>query len=69
MRKYSDDEVKEVLEESKEEQKIVTFMQRFCTWACVTRCDSALDSEIIVKTSRTPLAELERLHDCTLVNN
>ena len=22
---------------------LVTFMQRFRTWACVTRCDSALD--------------------------
>ena len=44
-------------------------MQRFRTWAYVTRCDSALDSEIIVKTSGTPLAVLERLHDRTLIDN
>ena len=48
---------------------LLTFMQRFRTWVCVTRCESALDSEIIVKTSGTPLAELERLHDRTLVDN
>ena len=50
-------------------ENLVTFMQRFRTWACVSRCDSALDSEIVVKTSGTPLAELERLHDRTLVDN
>ena len=50
-------------------KNLVTFMQRFRTWACVSRCDSALDSEILVKTSGTPLAELERLHDRTLVDN
>ena len=48
---------------------LVTFMQRFRTWACVSRCDSALDSVIIAKTSGTPLAELERLHARTLVDN
>ena len=48
---------------------LVTFMQRFRTWDCISRCDSALDSEIIVKTSGTPLAELEILHDRTLVGN
>ena len=50
-------------------ENLVTFMQRFRTWACLSRCDSALDSEIIVKTSGTPLAELERLHDRPLVDN
>ena len=45
------------------------FLKRFRTWACVSCCDSALDSELIVKVSRTPLAELERLHDRTLVEN
>ena len=50
-------------------ENLVIFMQHFHTWAYVSRCDSALDSEIIVKTSRTPLAELERLHDRTLVDN
>ena len=48
---------------------LVTFMQRLRTWACISRCDSALDSEIIVKTSGTPLAKLERLNDRTLVDN
>ena len=46
-----------------------TFLKRFRTWACVSRCDSALDSEIIVKTTGTPLAELERLHERSLVGN
>ena len=46
-----------------------TFLQCFRTWACVSHCDSALDSKIIMRTSGTPLAELERLHDRTLVDN
>ena len=50
-------------------ENLVTFMQRFRTWACVSRCDSVLDSEMIVKTSGTPPAELDRLHDHTLVDN
>ena len=50
-------------------ENLVAFMQRVRKWVCVTRCDSALVSEIIVKTSGTPLAELERLHDRTLVDN
>ena len=50
-------------------ENLGTFLQRFRTWACVSRCDSALDSEIFVKTSGTPLAELERLHDRSLVQN
>ena len=50
-------------------ENLVTFMRRFRTWACVTRCDSALDSKIIVKTSGNPVAELERLHDRILVDN
>ena len=37
-------------------ENFVAFMQRFRTWACVSRCDLALDSEIIVKMSETPLA-------------
>ena len=40
-----------------------TFLQRFRTWASISGCDSALDSEIIVRTSGTPRAELERVHD------
>ena len=39
---------------------LVTFMQRFRTWACISRCDLALDPEKIVKTPGTPLVELER---------
>ena len=50
-------------------ENLATFMQRFRTWACVSICDWALDSKIIVKTSGTSLAELERLHDRTLVDN
>ena len=50
-------------------ENLVTFMQRFRTWAYVSRCDSVLDSEIIVKTSGTPLAELEILHDRTLIDD
>ena len=46
-----------------------TFLQRFRTWASISGCDSALDSEIIVRTSGTPRAELERLHDRRLVDN
>ena len=46
-----------------------TFLQRFRTWACVRRCDSVLDSEIIVETSETLLAECERLHGRSLANN
>ena len=48
-------------------ENLGTCLTRFRTWACVSRCDSALDSEMIVKMSGTPLAELERLHDRTLV--
>ena len=46
-----------------------TFLQRFRTWASISGCDSALDSEIIVRTSGTPRAELERVHDRRLVDN
>ena len=45
-----------------------TFLQRFRTWASISGCDSALDSEIIVRTSGTPRAELERVHDPRLVD-
>ena len=46
-----------------------TFLQRFRTWASISGCDSALDSEIIVRTSGTPRAELERVHGPRLVDN
>ena len=50
-------------------ESLGTFLKRFRTWACVSHCDSALDSEIIVMTAGTPIAELERLHDRSLVEN
>ena len=50
-------------------ENLATFLQWFRTWACVSRCNSALNSEITVKTSGTPLVELERLHDRSLVDN
>ena len=43
------------------------FLQRFYTWASVAGCDSALESDVSIKTSGIPCAELERLHDRTLV--
>ena len=46
-----------------------TFLQRFRTWASISCCDSALDYEIIVRTSGTPRAESERVHDRRLVDN
>ena len=38
------------------------FLKIFRTWACSNRCDTALDSEVAVNKSGTPLVELERLH-------
>ena len=49
-------------------ENLPTFLQRFRTWASISGCDSALDSEIIVRTSGTPRAELERVHDPRLVD-
>ena len=46
-----------------------TFLQRIRTWACVSRCGSALDSEITVRVSGTPLSELEKIHGRSLVDN
>ena len=43
--------------------------KEFKTWACLTHCDSALDSETLVNTSGTPRTELERLHGNNLVEN
>ena len=33
--------------------KLVLLLKRFRTWACLKRCDSALDSEIAVNASET----------------
>ena len=51
------------------QKNLVMFLERFCTWASVTGCDSALDSELAIKTSGTPRAELERLYNRALVDN
>ena len=49
--------------ELRSRENLGTFLKRFRTWACVSRYDSALDSDKVVKTSGTSLAELERLYD------
>ena len=47
-----------------------TFLKRFRTSACLTHCDTALDSEkLLVNTPGTPRAELKRLHENNLVEN
>ena len=50
-------------------ENLAMFLERFYTWASVTGCDSALDSELAIKTSGTPRAELERLYYRALVSN
>ena len=50
-------------------ENLATFSEWFYTWASVTGCDSALDSELAIKTSGTPRAELERLYNRALVRN
>ena len=50
-------------------ENLAMFLERFYTWASVTGCDSALDSELAIKTSGTPRAELERLYNRALVSN
>ena len=40
---------------------LAMFLERFYTRASVTGYDSALDSDVAIKTSGTPRAELERL--------
>ena len=49
-------------------ENLVIFLQRFYTWACVTGCDSALDSDVTIKAFGIPRAELERLHYRTLIH-
>ena len=55
--------------ELRDRQKLAMFLQRFYTWAraSVAGCDSALDSDVTIKTSGTPRAELERLYNRALV--
>ena len=48
-------------------ENLETFLKRFRMWACLSRCDSALDSDTVVNTTGTPRAELESLHEHSLV--
>ena len=50
-------------------ENLGTFLKCFRTWTCVSRCDSSFEYEIVAQTSETPLAELERLHERSLVEN
>ena len=50
-------------------ENLTMFLERFYTWAGVTGCDLALDSELAIKASGTPRAELERLYNRPLVSN
>ena len=47
---------------------LAMFLERFYTWASVTGCDSALNSDVSIKTSGTPRAELGRLYNRALVH-
>ena len=49
-------------------KNLAIFLERFYTWASITGCDSALDSDLSIKTFETPRAELERLYNRALVN-
>ena len=53
----------------RDRRNLAMFLQRFYTWASVAGCDSALDSDVTIKTSGTPRAELERLYNRALVQN
>ena len=50
-------------------KNLAMFLERFYTWASVTGCDLALDSELTIKTSGVPRAELERSYNRALVDN
>ena len=49
-------------------ENLAMFLQRFYTLASVAGCDSALESDVSIKTSGTPRAELERLYNRALVD-
>ena len=49
-------------------KNLAMFLEWFYTWDSVTGCDSALDSDVSIKTSETPRAELERLYNRALVH-
>ena len=48
-------------------QNLAMFLQRFYTWASVAGCDSALESDVSIKSSGISRAELERLYNRALV--
>ena len=54
--------VPSTIPELRSRDNLGTFLKRFRTWACLSHCNSALDSETVVNTTGTPRAELERLH-------
>ena len=49
-------------------RNLAMFVQRFYTWASAAGCDSALDSDVSIKTFGTSHAELERLYNRALVH-
>ena len=49
-------------------KNLAMFLQRFYTWASVAGCESAHVSDVSIKTSGTPRAELERLYNRALVH-
>ena len=49
-------------------KNLAMFLERFYTWASATGCNSALDSDVAIKTSGTTRAELERLCNRALVD-
>ena len=50
-------------------ENLAMVLERFYTWASVTGCDSALDSELTIKTSGTPRAELQSYTNTLRVRN
>ena len=58
-----------IIPELRGRENLGTFLKQFRTCVCLSRCDSALDSETVANTAGTPRAELERLHEYTLVEN
>ena len=53
--------------ELRDRKNLAMFLPRFYTWASVAGCDSALESDVSIKTSGTPRAELERVYNRALV--
>ena len=49
-------------------KNLAMFLECLYTWASVAGCVSALDSDVSIKTSGTPRADLERLYNRALVH-